>query len=130
MELEVSAEAKDKRLNRMVAITVVALSVFTGLCHIKDENTVQAMEHAKADSIDTWNEYQATKIKLRVSESALAEITLLSATAPAAQKTQAGASLAGLQADIAKYNAEVPELSKKARDFDAEHDALNVHDDQ
>ena len=34
MEVEVSAEAKDKKLNRLVAITVVALSVFTGLCII------------------------------------------------------------------------------------------------
>jgi len=40
MEVEVNAEAKDKRLNRMVAITVVAFSVFTGLCNIKDGNLV------------------------------------------------------------------------------------------
>ena len=32
MEIEVSAEAKDKSLNRKVAITVVVLSVFMGLC--------------------------------------------------------------------------------------------------
>ena len=43
MEIEVSAEAKDKSLNRRVAITVVALSVFAGLCGIKDGNIVQAM---------------------------------------------------------------------------------------
>lgn len=32
MEIEVSAEAKDKRLNRRVVVTVVILSVFIGPC--------------------------------------------------------------------------------------------------
>ena len=56
MEIEVSAEAKDKRLNRLIAITVVTLSVFMGLCNIKDGNIVQAMQYAKADAVDTWGE--------------------------------------------------------------------------
>ena len=43
----------DKRLNNMVAVTVVAFSVFLGLCYIKDGNIVQAMSVAKADSVDT-----------------------------------------------------------------------------
>jgi hypothetical protein len=40
MEFEVKAEAKDKSLNRLVAISVVILSVFTGVCGIKDGNIV------------------------------------------------------------------------------------------
>lgn len=32
MEIDLSAEAKDKRLNSLIAITVVILSVFMGLC--------------------------------------------------------------------------------------------------
>ncbi len=130
MEVEVSAEAKDKRLNRLVAITVVAFSVFVGLCNVKDGNIVQAMAQAKADSVDTWNEYQATKIKLHISQTAQTEISLLSATAPAAQKAQAATNLAGLAQDIAKYEASIPTLAKKAADFDAQYDAINVHDDQ
>ena len=58
MEIEVSAEAKDKRLNRLVAVTVLLLSVFTGLCNIKDGNLVQAMQQAQSNSLDAWNEYQ------------------------------------------------------------------------
>ncbi len=57
MEIEISAEATDKRLNRAVAITVVLLSVATGLGNIKDGNIVQNMQQAKADSVDRWNEY-------------------------------------------------------------------------
>ena len=52
MELELSAEAKDKRLNRLVSITVVILSVATGMGNIKDGNIVQAMSQAQAASLD------------------------------------------------------------------------------
>lgn len=41
-------ESADKRLNKGVAMTVVSLSVFLGLAHVKDDNLVQAMQQAKA----------------------------------------------------------------------------------
>ena len=125
-EVEVSAEAKDKRLNRMVAITVVILSISTGLCNIKDGNIVQAMQQAQADAVDSWNEYQATKTKLRITQASRSEIVLLAAR-PQADVAQ---TVKGLDADIAKYQAEIPVLAKQAHDFSAEYDALNVHDDQ
>jgi len=34
---------------------------------IKDDNIVQSMQVAKADAVDTWGEYQATKIKHHLS---------------------------------------------------------------
>jgi len=80
VEVEVSAEAKDKKLNRAVALTVVVLSIFTGLCNIKDGNLVQTMQQAKADSVDSWNEYQATRTKLHISETARSEIAVLATT--------------------------------------------------
>ena len=66
MEVEVSTEAKDRKLNRMVAMTVVTLSVFSGLCNIKDGNIVQAMQAAQSASVDRWNEYQASRTKLHL----------------------------------------------------------------
>ena len=54
IDTDVPAEGSNKRLNNMVAVTVVLLSVFLGLCNIKDGNIVQAMTQAKADSLDTW----------------------------------------------------------------------------
>ena len=77
MEVEVNAEAKDKRLNRLVAITVVVFSVFTGLCNIKDGNIVQAMQQAQANAVDSWNEYQATKTKLHITEASRTQIVLI-----------------------------------------------------
>ena len=128
MDVEVSAEAKDKRLNRWVAITVVILSVFMGLGNIKDGNIVQAMAQAKADSVDRWGEYQATRTKAHVAETARAEIAVL-ATASAARGA-AAAAIARLDGDIRKYTAEAPALAKQAQAFADRYDALNVHDDQ
>lgn len=128
MEIEVSAEAKDKRLNRLVAVTVLLFSVFTGLCNIKDGNLVQAMQQAQSNSVDGWNEYQASKTKLHIAETARQEIALF--TGGATLQPGAAAQLTKLDSDIAKYQAEIPELAHKAKGYSDEYDVINVHDDQ
>ena len=130
MEIEVNAEAKDKRLNRLVAITVVVFSVFMGICNIKDGNLVQAMQQAKADSVDSWGEYQATKTKLHIAETARAEIAVLASGADATGKRTAAETIASLDADIAKYQGSAPKIKAQAEGYAAQYDALNVHDDQ
>ena len=124
MDVEISAEAKDKRLNRLVAVTVVVLSVFMGLCNIKDGNIVQNMAQAKADSVDRWGEYQATRTKVHIVETARATVSLL-------PKSAAGSAvLAQFDTEIAKYKAETPGLAVEAKRLADRYDALNVHDDQ
>jgi hypothetical protein len=125
MEIEVSAEAKDKALNRKVAITVVTLSVVAGLCGIKDGNLVQSMQAAQSASVDSWNEYQATKTKQHLAETSRAQIAALT-TDPA----RAAPALAALDRDIAHYRAEAPLLAAQAKAQGDRYDALNVHDDQ
>ena len=130
MDIEIGAEAKDKRLNRQVAITVVALSIFMGLCGVKDGNIVQAMQQAQSDGVDGWNEYQATKTKLHIDEAAVAQARLLALSGDA--RTVAGVQLetTRLEAEMTKYKAEIPTLKAKAEGSAAQYDALNVHDDQ
>ena len=124
MELEVTAEAKDKSLTRRIAITVVALSVFVALCHIKDENTVQGMERNEAHAIDTWNEYQANKTKQHLAENARVQLRVLAAPG------KADAELAKLDGDIAKYKAQSPTLSDQAHEHETAYDSLRFHHDQ
>ncbi|MBO9710044.1 MAG: DUF4337 domain-containing protein [Caulobacter sp.] len=130
MDIEIGAEAKDKRLNQSVAITVVALSIFMGLCGVKDGNIVQAMQQAQSDSVDAWNEYQATKTKLHIDETTLTQTQLLAGLGGGEARTAATAEATRLEAEMAKYRAEVPALKIKAEGFSAQYDALNVHDDQ
>jgi hypothetical protein len=128
MDIEISAEAKNKALNQRVAITVVVLSVFLGLTKIKDDNLVQAMAQAKADALDTWSEYQATKTKLHIAQTAQGQTVLLAHMPGGAEI--AAAQEAQLKAEIAKYQTEIPVLATKAKGFEDRYDALNVHDDQ
>jgi len=130
MDIEIGAEAKDKSFNRRVAITVVALSIFMGLCGVKDGNIVQAMQQAQSDGVDAWNEYQATKTKLHIDETAVTQARLLAVSSGAATQAAVDVETARLEAEIGKYRTEIPALKAKAEGYAGQYDALNVHDDQ
>lgn len=117
------AGAATKRLNRAVALSVVALSVAMGLGNIKDGNIVQAMQQAQSDAVDRWGEYQATRTKQHLVETAA---TSLHAMAGARAK----ATLAAYDAEGRRYRVEAPRLARAAQAQTALYDALNVHDDQ
>ena len=127
MEDELPEGGRDRALNRLVAVTVVILSVFMAVANIKDDNLVQAMQLAKSDAIDTWSEYQATRTKAHIVETAQAEMALIAGEAPS---VAARTALVSMDAEAAKYAAETPRLKARAQADDAEYDALNVHDDQ
>jgi hypothetical protein len=129
MEIEVAAEAKDKRLNQMVALTVVVLSIFMGLGQVKDGNIVQAMAQAQSNAVDRWGEYQATRTKQHIDEVALEQAGFAGAAGGPKQAAVA-AEQARLAKEIAKYKAEAPSLRKQAEGFQGDYDAMNVHDDQ
>src|SRR6185369_452158 len=76
-------ERRDRRLNMLVAITVALLATFMGICKVKDDNIVQAMQQAQADKLDHWNYYQARNIRQEVAEATLLQLRLARAAAPA-----------------------------------------------
>ena len=59
-------EASGARLNAAVAITVALLATFMGICKVKDDNIVQAMQQAQADKLDHWAYYQARNLRQEV----------------------------------------------------------------
>jgi hypothetical protein len=130
MDIEIGAEAKDKRLNRLVALTVVMLSIVMGLGQVKDGNIVQAMQQAQSNAVDRWSEYQATKTKLHIDETALAQTGFMSAIGGPAVAKPTAAEERRLSGELVKYGKEVVQLRAAAQGFQAEYDALNVHDDQ
>jgi len=123
MELELKAERA--RLNSLVAVTVALLSVAMAVGNIKNNNTVQQMTFAKATSVDIWNEYQATRIKLHTNEVAIGQIGL-GLDNPAAR----AAEVVNLQKKVGKYTDESTELMTKAKGEDARYRALNIRHDQ
>jgi hypothetical protein len=119
-------EGGDHRLNRMVATTVVALSVVMAMGKIKDENIVQAMQADQANKIDLWGEYQSTQIKGHDQQIA----ALLLARAPDGADDAAKA-----RAEAARYKAEAQAVRAKAQaagdDYAAQgrrHDQFDLSD--
>ncbi|AJE04938.1 hypothetical protein GPICK_13620 [Geobacter pickeringii] len=130
MEARLAAAESRNRLNNRVAVAVALISAFMAVTKIKDDNIVQAMLQAKSDAVDTWNEYQAKKLKLHLSELGLNQARALRLAVP----PQGAAALAeqenGYAATIARYQAESETIMKKAKGFEKQYDDLNFRDDQ
>ncbi|MGB8638096.1 MAG: DUF4337 family protein, partial [Pseudolabrys sp.] len=104
MDADVKTDGLDKRLNNLVAVTVVILSVFMAVSKTKDDNVTQAMQKAKQESVDAWAEYQASRIKLHVDENGLTQLRILE-TAGNIDRAIAARQAANYEADIKKYEA-------------------------
>jgi hypothetical protein len=124
-----SAKREDKRLNDLVAVTVVLLTVFMAITKTKDDNINQAMTKAKADAVDAWAEYQFARVKLHVDENGLNQLRLFE-SAGGVDKALAAKQAAEYDADIKKYEARSKETRAKAEGFEAEYNRLNFRDDQ
>ena len=109
------SDIHDRRLNRAVATTVVILSVTMALVNIKDGNIVQNMQAAQATQVDTWNEYQATRLKLHMEEIAA---------------ENGGQAAIKAKPAVAKYGAESARLKQQAQQARDDYDHNNYRDDQ
>src|SRR4029453_19016860 len=124
MEADTKSEGADRRLNDLVAVTVVILTVFMAISKVKDDNINQAMQKAKSESVDAWAEYQASRIKLHVDENGLSTLRLLE-SAGNVDKTLAVRQAAEYESDIKKYQGRSAESMAKAKALEAEYDRLN-----
>src|SRR5438046_7682174 len=78
--------ASKAHLNTMVAISVALLATFMGVCKVKDDNIVQAMQQAQADKIDNYSWYQARNVREEVANATVAQLTAQAAAAPSQAK--------------------------------------------
>jgi hypothetical protein len=113
-----------------VAVTVALLATFMGICKVKDDNLVQAMQQAQADKLDHWSFYQARNIRQEVAQAELTQLMLQRSAAPRTE-------LAPLDSAISRYKALVLDQSTKkdslrvqAEQDQKTYDALNYRDDQ
>ena len=85
---EEASAASASRLNARVAIAVALLATFMGICKVKDDNIVQAMQQAQADKLDHWAFYQARNLRQEVAEAAVAQLEVASGGQPAAAQAR------------------------------------------
>jgi Domain of unknown function (DUF4337) len=108
------------RLNTRVAITVALLATFTGVCKVKDDNIVQAMQQAQSDRVDHWSYYQAKNVREDVAHAAADELR-------AAGHADAAAKYDSIATNEARKKEDV---RKQAVGDQTTYDALNYRDDQ
>ena len=123
MELELKAE--NARLNAYVAVTVAILSVITAIGNIKNSNIAQQMAFTKGNSVDVWNEYQATRIKLHTDEDSLGAISL----GPAGRCVRARKP-GGCRTRSSSTMPKSKELMEKAKGEDEHYERLDLHHEQ
>lgn len=129
MENEASDKPeRSKTLDKMVAITVVILSVFMAVTKVKDDNIVQAMQKAKAESVDAWAEYQAARLKLHSAEHSRTMLSVMPADSPKAREI--AAAIAEQDKDVERYTARSKETMSKAKALEKLYEELNAKDDQ
>jgi len=118
------------RLNTRVAITVALLATFLGVCKVKDDNIVQAMQQAQADKLDHWNFYQARNIRQEVATATVTQLKLAAAAAPANQQESYRGAIASYEALALDQATKKEELRQQAEQDQKTYDALNYRDDQ
>ena len=121
---------KQQWLNAAVAITVALLATFMGICKVKDDNIVQAMQQAQADKIDHWNFYQARNLREEVAKSTITTLQLMSLSSSKDLKPQFQAQIDHYET-LAKEQREKKESLKSLAEQDQHnYDSLNFIDDQ
>ncbi|MDI1246070.1 MAG: DUF4337 domain-containing protein [Rhodoferax sp.] len=126
-----SGDARKHRwLNSAVAITVALLATFMGICKVKDDNIVQAMQQAQADKLDHWQFYQARNIREEVAKSTLVLLRLQQLTAPEISKSAIDQQIQQYEILAKDQALKKLELKDQAEKDQANYDALNFRDDQ
>ncbi len=127
----VEAAQRSTRLNATVAVTVAVLATFMGICKVKDDNIVQAMQQAQADKIDHWAYYQARNLRQEVAEATVTQLELARPAAAGASQAEAHDQALDRYRRLATDQAQKKEaLRVQAEDDQKRYDALNYRDDQ
>lgn len=125
-----SSDARARVLNTWVAITVALLATFMGICKVKDDNLVQAMQQAQADKLDHWAFYQARNIRQEVAQATVDQLLAISATQSADARSRLAPVVARYQALVTDQKIKKDSLRVQAQADQQMYDSLNYRDDQ
>jgi hypothetical protein len=129
-EAKEAINSKQQWLNAAVAITVSLLATFMGICKVKDDNVVQAMQQAQADKLDHWNFYQARNLREEVAKSTVSTLKLMAMSATKEHTSEFQVQI-DFYENLAKEQHDKKEALKSQAEADQKtYDNLNFIDDQ
>src|SRR6186997_549223 len=73
-------QAKDSRLNSIIAVLVALAATLMALDNIRDGNVTQAMSQAQTHAVDAWSYYQAKSTKQNLAEATIDQLQAVRAT--------------------------------------------------
>ena len=125
-------QARESRLNSVIALLVAIAATLMALDNIKDGNVGQAMGQAQAHAVDAWSYYQSKSTKQNLAEATLDTLAGMRAATPPGSPAIAelDTRITAYQAQVARYEKEKNEVKAQAEGYQAEYDRLNLHDDQ
>jgi len=115
---------RKSHLNTWVALAVALLATFMGVCKVKDDNIVQAMQQAQADRLDHWSYYQARVNREEIAKSTMTLLKLNNADHKADEAIKA------YEARAQDLENKKEELKNQAELDQKKYDDLNYRDDQ
>jgi hypothetical protein len=127
---DAARDAASSRLNMAVAVTVALLATFMGICKVKDDNIVQAMQQSQANKLDHWSFYQARNVREEVTRATLVQLRLAAVAAPASAQADYRAAVANYEALVVEQHKKKNELEALAEQDQKEYDSANFQDDQ
>jgi len=120
----------DRALDRKVALTVALLASFMGVCKVKDDNIVQAMQQAQADKIDHWAFYQARNLRQEQAHTTLLQLRLAALSRPAVEQAGYAAAIGELEKLETEQGHKKDAVQAQAKQDQVTYDSLNYRDDQ
>ncbi len=129
--VEIADEARHSvSLNRRVAVTVALLATFMGVCKIKDDNIVQAMQQAQADKIDHWSYYQARNVREEIAGSMATQLKLAAMGRPVGEQAAYAEAVKKYETLAADQKTKKELVRAQAERDQTVYDASNYRDDQ
>jgi Domain of unknown function (DUF4337) len=130
LEEEQAKENRKDRFNTYIAITVALLATFMGICKVKDDNIVQAMQQAQAEKIDQYSFYQARNIREEIAKATATQLKLQALGQPAKAQPEYQRAIARYEKLASDQNLKKQSQLEAAQKADKDYNQLNFHDDQ
>jgi hypothetical protein len=127
---EAVEKARESKLNTIIAACVAVIATFMSLCNVKAGNIAQQMQTAQAEAVDEWAYYQSKSTKENIAQEATDQLALERDMAAPELRQKFDDAIAKQQAQTKRYEKEKDDIKAKAESYEAEHAALDVHNDQ
>jgi len=127
---EAVEKARESKLNTVIAMCVAVIATFMALCNVKAGNIVQQMQTAQANAVDEWSYYQSKSTKENIAQAAVDQLVLERDMAQPELRQKFDDAITKQQAQTKRYEKEKDDIKAKAQSYEAQHEALDVHNDQ